>query len=88
MPTALNRGFALARGELRTWISADNVCEPTMLARLVQGSATLASSVAEVMFRNVTTVHVNDDAGRLLVWQDPLARAQQYRYDERGRAIG
>ncbi|MBL8731170.1 MAG: glycosyltransferase [Planctomycetes bacterium] len=35
LPTALNRGFALARGELRTWISADNVCEPHMLERLV-----------------------------------------------------
>lgn len=35
LPTALNRGFALARGEYRTWISADNVCAPTMLTELV-----------------------------------------------------
>jgi cystathionine beta-synthase len=42
------------------------ITESDLLSRLVQGSATLASSVAEVMFRKVTTVHVNDDAGTLL----------------------
>ena len=35
LPTALNNGFQFATGELRTWISADNVCHATMLARLV-----------------------------------------------------
>ena len=35
LPSALNRGFAEAGGEYRTWTSADNVTGPTWLARLV-----------------------------------------------------
>ena len=35
LPTALNHGFSLSRGELLTWISADNSCAPHMLERLV-----------------------------------------------------
>ncbi|MFN0243283.1 MAG: cystathionine beta-synthase [Planctomycetota bacterium] len=42
------------------------ITESDLLAKLVDGRATLASAVAEVMFRNVQTVHVNDDASRLL----------------------
>jgi len=41
------------------------VTESDLLAKLVEGRATLSSAVAEVMFRHVTTVHVNDDAGSL-----------------------
>jgi cystathionine beta-synthase len=41
------------------------VTESDLLGKLVEHRATLASSVAEVMFRNVSTVHVHDDAGRL-----------------------
>jgi len=41
------------------------ITESDLLGRLVEGHATLASTVAEVMFRNVRTVHVNDDAGVL-----------------------
>jgi cystathionine beta-synthase len=41
------------------------VTESDLLAKLVEGRASLSSAVAEVMFRNVTTVHVNDDAGSL-----------------------
>lgn len=35
LPTALNTGFAAARGEYRTWTSADNYTAPTWLERLV-----------------------------------------------------
>jgi cystathionine beta-synthase len=42
------------------------VTESDLLAKLVDGRATLASAVAEVMFRNVTTVQESDDAGKLL----------------------
>jgi cystathionine beta-synthase len=42
------------------------VTESDLLAGLVEGRTTLASSIAEVMFRNVETVHLNDDASVLL----------------------
>ena len=38
------------------------ITESDLLGRLVEGNATLSSTVAEVMFRNVRTVHINDDA--------------------------
>jgi cystathionine beta-synthase len=41
------------------------VTESDLLSRVVEGNASLASSVMEVMFRNVKTVHVNDDASVL-----------------------
>jgi cystathionine beta-synthase len=42
------------------------VTESDLLAKLVDGRATLASAVAEVMFRNVQTIHVGEDARKLL----------------------
>ena len=42
------------------------VTESDLLGRIVEGQASLSSKVAEVMFRNVDTVNVHDDAGRLL----------------------
>jgi cystathionine beta-synthase len=42
------------------------ITESDLLARIVEGNAPLASAVAEVMFRNVNTVHENEDAGRML----------------------
>ena len=41
------------------------VTESDVLSKLVEGRASLASSVAETMFRNVRTVHKHDDAGQL-----------------------
>ncbi len=41
------------------------VTESDLLRLLVDGHATTESAVAEVMFRNVTTVHQSDDAGSL-----------------------
>jgi len=41
------------------------VTESDLLGRLVEGNANLSSAVAEVMFRNVRTVHGQDDAGAL-----------------------
>jgi cystathionine beta-synthase len=41
------------------------ITESDLLGRLVEGRASLSSTVAEVMFRNVTTVNRNDDAGVL-----------------------
>lgn len=35
LPRALNAGFAVARGELLTWVSADNSCAPMFLEALV-----------------------------------------------------
>lgn len=34
LPTALNRGFVLARGEYLTWTSADNICLPHFCSAL------------------------------------------------------
>jgi len=42
------------------------VTESDVLARIVEGNASLSSTIAEVMFRNVETVNVTDDAARLL----------------------
>jgi len=42
------------------------VTESDLLAKLVDGRASLSSAVAEVMFRNVTTVKASEDAGKLL----------------------
>ncbi len=42
------------------------ITESDLLSRLVEGHATLASAVAEVMFRRVDTVHKDADAGSLL----------------------
>lgn len=42
------------------------VTESDLLGRIVEGQASLSSKVAEVMFRNVNTIKVHDDAGRLL----------------------
>ncbi len=42
------------------------VTESDLLSRLVEQRATLDSAVAEVMFRNVHTVHADDSAGSLL----------------------
>lgn len=41
------------------------VTESDLLGRLVESRASLASTIAEVMFRNVVTVDEHDDAGRL-----------------------
>jgi cystathionine beta-synthase len=43
------------------------VTESDLLARLVEGNGTLASAVAEVMFRNVQTVSPSDDVEGLTV---------------------
>ncbi len=42
------------------------ITESDLLSRMVEGNASLASAVAEVMFRNVHTVNESDDAGALL----------------------
>jgi CBS domain-containing protein len=42
------------------------VTESDLLAKLVDGRASLASAVAEVMFRNVRTIRTREDASRLL----------------------
>jgi len=41
------------------------VTESDLLSKMVEGRATLSSAVAEVMFRNVETVHIHDDARAL-----------------------
>ena len=41
------------------------VTESDLLSKMVEGRTLLSSAVAEVMFRNVETVHVNDDARAL-----------------------
>jgi cystathionine beta-synthase len=62
------------------------VTESDLLAKLVDGRATLASAVAEVMFRNVTTVRSSDDASKLLeVFSKGLAGLV---VDDKGKLLG
>lgn len=42
------------------------VTESDLLGSIVEGQTTLSSTIAEVMFRRVETVHLNDDANALL----------------------
>jgi cystathionine beta-synthase len=42
------------------------ITESDLLAKLVDGRASLSSAAAEVMFRNVTTVRSSEDASKLL----------------------
>jgi cystathionine beta-synthase len=42
------------------------ITESDLLSRIVEGRASLASAVAEVMFRSVHTINNDDDAGKLL----------------------
>ena len=42
------------------------VTESDLLSKMVEGHASLASAVAEVMFRKVHTIHQDEDAGKLL----------------------
>jgi cystathionine beta-synthase len=60
--------------------------ESDVLARIVEGRATLESRVAEVMVRKVHTVHAEDDAGSL-----PSVFASGYAavvVDDAGAVIG
>ncbi|HED65107.1 MAG TPA: cystathionine beta-synthase [Planctomycetes bacterium] len=41
------------------------VTESDLLSKMAEGRASLSSAVAEVMFRNIVTVHVNEDASTL-----------------------
>jgi len=41
------------------------ITESDLLGKLVEGRASLSSTVAEVMFRNVKTIHESEDAGAL-----------------------
>jgi glycosyltransferase involved in cell wall biosynthesis len=62
LPSALNRGFADAGGEYRTWTSADNITGPTWLERLVYALDTAPPSVG---FAN-STFAIIDEHDRLV----------------------
>ena len=61
LPSALNRGFAAARGEFLTWISADNIMLPECLAVLV--SELQQAPKCAMVFGNMQLI---DAQGRLL----------------------
>jgi glycosyltransferase involved in cell wall biosynthesis len=69
LPSALNSGFANARGEYLTWTSADNVMLPDQIARLVQ--ALEGNPAAGLVYSNYEAI---DDRGAPL--SDPTFRAQ------------
>ncbi|QIL79722.1 glycosyltransferase [Diaphorobacter sp. HDW4A] len=68
LPKALSNGFDFARGEFRTWTSADNIMEPRMLEELV---AKLRSDPRLGMVYG--DYYAIDDRGALL--KDPTWRA-------------
>jgi len=62
------------------------VTEADLLAKLVDGRASLASSVAEVMFRNVVTLGAGEDAAKLLgIFAEGLVGLV---VDEAGKLLG
>ncbi len=60
LPSALNAGFACARGEYYTWISADNRLLPAMLATLVEYLE--ANAAAQMVYADEELI---DEAGLL-----------------------
>jgi glycosyltransferase involved in cell wall biosynthesis/predicted Ser/Thr protein kinase len=87
LPGALNTGFAHARGELLTWISADNSCAPMFLAALVgaldrhpdAGFAYSAFAWIDDAGR-ITGIHRDQDVSvRSLLKQNPGIAAFMYR---------
>jgi GT2 family glycosyltransferase len=87
LPSALNAGFAAARGELLTWISADNHCAPMFLPALVgaldqhpeAGFAYSAFAWIDEHDR-ITGVHRDQEVSyRSLLKQNPGIAAFMYR---------
>ncbi len=68
LPAALNHGFAFARGEFRTWTSADNLMEPAQLEKQV--AFLRANPTAAMVYCDYTAI---DDRGQPL--RDPNWRA-------------
>lgn len=56
LPSALNRGFALARGEYLTWTSADNVCLPHFCETLVRA----LEAIPQAGFASAPFARIND----------------------------
>ncbi|MBI3769877.1 MAG: glycosyltransferase [Deltaproteobacteria bacterium] len=87
LPAALNAGFARARGELLTWVSADNSCAPMFLEALVAaldhhrdaGFAYSAFAWIDDADR-ITGIHRDQDVSlRSLLKQNPGIAAFMYR---------
>jgi len=64
LPSALNAGFAAARGKLHTWTSDDNIARPHMLARLV--AALEANPAAAIAHADYSVI---DAGGRTIGYQ-------------------
>src|SRR5262249_7409539 len=87
LPGALNTGFAHARGELLTWISADNACAPMFLAAMVGAldrhpDAGFAYSAFAWIddAGEITGIHRDQDvSARSLLKQNPGIAAFMYR---------
>lgn len=63
LPRALNRGFSLARGELLTWTSDDNLYAPTAIARMVEA---LGTQDADFVYADYYLFSETDAEGRPL----------------------
>lgn len=61
LPRALNRGFSLARGELLTWTSDDNLYAPTAIARMVEA---LGTQHADFVYADYYLFSETDAEGR------------------------
>jgi radical SAM protein with 4Fe4S-binding SPASM domain len=68
LPEALNAGFRAARGELLTWVSADNYCAPAFLEMLV--GALKAHPKAGFAYSAHAQIDENDRVIRVLENQD------------------
>lgn len=61
LPRALNRGFSLARGELLTWTSDDNLYAPAAIARMVEA---LGTQDADFVYADYYLFNETDAEGR------------------------
>jgi len=83
LPRALNRGFSLARGELFTWTSDDNLYAPTAIQRMVEA---LSGGDADFVYADYWLFSEQDEDGRPL---DPrLDRLPDELQLARGNHIG
>lgn len=83
LPRTLNRGFALARGELLTWTSDDNLFEPHAIERMV---ARLQRGDCDLVYADYYLFSQQDAQGRPLdIHHDRLPDVVQL---EKGNHIG
>jgi len=84
LPEALNAGFRTARGELLTWISADNYCAPAFLEAFV--AALDANPDAGLAYSDFANIDENDRITKVTRCADMDYRCVLLKFQETGMA--